>query len=124
MGWKKVPPELIEFMDRAMAALPCERRVMFGCPVYFVNNNMFAGLHQSNLFLRLSEADRARLVSTVPNARPFEPMPGRQSREYMVLPPDVYRDDDAFDHWLKRALEYALSLPAKEVKTRTRKKAG
>jgi TfoX/Sxy family transcriptional regulator of competence genes len=124
MQWQKVPPELIEFMDKAMAVLPCHRKVMFGSPVYFVNDNMFAGLHESNLFVRLSEADRAQLAATVPEARALEPMPGRPMREYIVLPPAVYQDEGAFNYWVDRALQHARSLPPKLVKPRKpRKKA-
>ncbi len=35
---------------------------MFGCPAYFANGNMFAGVHQSSLMLRLPEDERAEVV--------------------------------------------------------------
>ena len=28
---------------------------MFGCPAYFTNGNLFAGVHQSSLMVRLPE---------------------------------------------------------------------
>jgi hypothetical protein len=60
--------------------------MMFGCPVYFINNNMFAGLHQDNLFIRLSETDRERVFTTYEGMCPFEPMKGRTMKEYGGVP--------------------------------------
>jgi TfoX/Sxy family transcriptional regulator of competence genes len=53
---------------------------MFGYPAVFVNGNLFAGLHQENFILRLSEAHRTALCSQH-GAQLFEPMPGRRMRE-------------------------------------------
>ena len=75
-----------------MAPFNCDKRMMFGSPVYTVNNNMFAGAHQSSLFVRLSEHDRQDLRARHPDARPFEPMEGRVMKEYMLLPMDVYHN--------------------------------
>ena len=40
----------------------CEKKKMFGSPVYFINRNMFAGVQADNLFIRLSEPDRAEIL--------------------------------------------------------------
>ena len=37
---------------------------MFGSVTFFVNNNMFAGVHEDNVILRLSEADRQETFSS------------------------------------------------------------
>ena len=56
MGWKKVPKENEELLDRLMEAIPeAERRKMFGCPCYFLHGNMFVGAHEENFILRLSD---------------------------------------------------------------------
>ena len=88
------------------------KRPMFGCPAYFVNGNMVAGAHQENLILRLSPEDRAALLAE-PGAAPFTPMPGRTMKEYVAVPPAIYESDEAFRPWIKQALEYTASLPAK-----------
>jgi TfoX/Sxy family transcriptional regulator of competence genes len=105
VAWKDIPPELIEFMDRALAPYLLERRKMFGCAVYMLNGHMFAGLDRGDLWLRLSDADRAEFLAAVPGAAPFEPL-----HEYVIVPPVVYRDEAAFDPWLQRALTYTRGL--------------
>jgi hypothetical protein len=56
MKWRKTPEQLV---NTFLAALPedarVERRKMFGYPCAFVNGNMFTGLHQENLIIRLAE---------------------------------------------------------------------
>lgn len=118
MAWQKVSPEMVEFLDGAMVAVDAERRIMFGSPCYFVNNNMFIGAHQDSLFIRLAEPDRTELLGRHADARPFEPMPGMTMREYLVIPPSVCTDEPVFEDWLQRGLRYVKTLPAKERKPR------
>jgi TfoX/Sxy family transcriptional regulator of competence genes len=124
MAWRKSPPELIAAFD---AALPADRRVqrrsMFGYPCAFTGGNMFTGLHQENLIVRLPEAERARLLRQ-PGASIFEPMPGRQMKEYVAVPHEVVEDGEALRGWMTRALAYAASLPAKGPKPAGKAKAG
>ena len=116
MAWRKSPPELIAAFD---AALPDDRRVvrrsMFGYPCAFARGNMFTGLHQESLIVRLPEEERARLLRQ-PGASIFTPMPGRQMKEYVALPPEVVDDGEALRAWMTIALDYASSLPAKAPK--------
>ncbi len=113
--WKKAPPELVALFETVLSAEPrAERRAMFGYPAAFVNGNMLTGLHQDDWMVRLSEPDRAALVAR--GGRPFEPMPGRPMREYVVLPPAVLRDRRALAGWIRRGLDYTAALPAKSAK--------
>jgi len=52
--WRK---SLTQLVDLFVAVLPdqpnVERRQMFGYPCAFVNGNMFTGLHQGSLIVRL-----------------------------------------------------------------------
>jgi TfoX/Sxy family transcriptional regulator of competence genes len=113
MAWRKSPPELIAAFD---AALPADRRVqrrkMFGYPCAFTGGNMFTGLHQESCIVRLPETERARLLRE-PGASIFAPMPGRQMKEYVALPPAVVEDGEALRGWMTIALDYASALPAK-----------
>jgi TfoX/Sxy family transcriptional regulator of competence genes len=115
MAWKKVPPQLVEFLDNALTSFDSERRTMFGCPVYFVKDNMFAGAHEDKVLLRLPQADQADLFAAHEQAVPFEPM-GRRMREYVLLPDSLYGNEAVFEKWLKRSFEYVSSLPPKERK--------
>lgn len=87
---------------------------MFGYPAAFTGGKLFAGLHQENFIIKLSEADRRRLSAL--GAQPFEPMPGRRMREYVVLPPSVLSDRTALQRWLLRSLAYVASSPKKPLR--------
>src|SRR5262249_43711000 len=91
--WTKAPESLMVTFSNAVERLPTlEARKMFGYPAAFVNGNMFAGLFQSSMIVRLSEDDRRRS-----GAPAFEPMPGRPMREYVVVPKDVLGSSTALD---------------------------
>ena len=91
---------------------------MFGCPAYFVNNNMFTCVHQDNIILRLSKDDRKKIKNEFDEATPFEPMTGRVMKEYISVPEALYSDAETFDSWLKRSFDYASKLPQKKSKGR------
>jgi TfoX/Sxy family transcriptional regulator of competence genes len=110
MAWSKSSPELLRAFD---AALPqralVERRKMFGYPAAFVNGNMFAGLHQDDVLVRLPEAERQALLAS--GGRYFEPMPGRVVRNYLLLP--EASDGAMLALWLRKAFDHTSQLPAK-----------
>ena len=103
----------------AMATFPAQKRMMFGCPAYFIYGNMFTGVHQSSIILRLPEADRNSILQQYDEAAPFEPFPGRFMREYIAIPAAVYDDPGAFRSWLDKAAKYAAAMPPKTPKTKT-----
>ncbi len=74
---------------------------MFGYPAAFRNGNMFAGLFQHSMILRLSPEDRANLAVRA-GARAFEPMPGRPMREYVVVPPAIVESVGEVQRWLAK----------------------
>ena len=85
---------------------------MFGYPVAFTKTQMFASLFQDKMIVRLSDADREALGRD--GARPFEPMPGRPMREYVVVPEAVRESPSTLRSWLAKAQAYAGSLPPKK----------
>lgn len=124
MQWTKPSPELVEQFDRALSAYPlAERRQMFGMPAAFLNGNMFAGLHEERMVVRLTP-DRLREAFETSGAAPFEPMPGRPMREYAVVPPSAVTDPAELDRWLGMSFEYAASLEPKTKKPPARRKGG
>ncbi len=121
MQWTKSPPELVELFDEIAPRAPgVERRKMFGYPAAFVNGNMFAGLHQSDLVLRLPEP-QLRQFLTLDGARPFEPMPGRPMKGYAVAPQALLEDKPALAGWLEQSFEAIAALPPKENKAKATK---
>ena len=122
MVWKKVSPELREQLEKHMLSFDCQRKFMFGSPTYFINNNMFAGIHQDTIMLRLSQKDREEILAKYDEVAPFEPVEGRIMREYVALPESIYDDNDILHEFLNRSYQYALSLPPKEPGPRTSRK--
>ncbi len=113
--FRKSPPELIaRFDELASLAGEADRKQMFGYPTCVLHGNMFMGLHEDSLILRLAEADRAEFLGRH-DAALFEPMPGRPMKEYVVVPPALVNDDEV-DDWVRRSLAYAQRLPAKKGK--------
>jgi TfoX/Sxy family transcriptional regulator of competence genes len=93
------------------------QRPVFGQPAAFLDGNMFLGVFGENLIVRLSESDRAQAALEL-GAKPFEPMPGRPMREYVVLPAKVLADPASAEAWVARALAFAHQLPKKVPKPR------
>ena len=112
-AFEKASSELIARFDAAAARFPeAERRKMFGYPALFVGGNLVTGLFAQRWMIRLPDDDRAELLA-VPGAGPFEPMPGKPMKGYATLPEDVVADDAALDSWVRRAIAFGQTLPAK-----------
>ncbi len=95
---------------------------MFGYPAAFIKGQMFTGLFQSSMILRLSQEDRARFLEEFAGTL-FEPMPGRVMREYVVVPATVLNSTRLLETWLAKSSEYVSTLPpesARRKKTTTR----
>jgi len=112
MSWKKAPQGLVETFEAVRPGPPAVHKQMFGYPCCFVNGNMFMGLHEDRMVLRLDDAERGRLLA-MEGAAPFEPMPGRPMHEYVVVPGGLLGDRAKLAGWVGKALEYAASLPPK-----------
>jgi TfoX/Sxy family transcriptional regulator of competence genes len=112
--WRKPDPALVEAF---LAALPLtagvERRQMFGCPCAFVHGNMFAGVHETRLIVRIpSEAA----------ARPFAPM-GRPMKDYAAIEEALDCEPRELREWVLRAFDYTRVLPPKVKKPAGKKSA-
>ena len=118
MEWKKTPPELAARFDKAAPKDPkVVRKPMFGYPAVFMNGNMFAGTFQDKIVARLAPDARERALKA--GAKPFEPMPGRPMKEYVVVPAADVAKPAALAKWIAQARAYAGTLPEK---TKTMKK--
>ena len=116
MKWQKPSQKLIDIYNSiAPNDSIIEKRKMFGYPCSFVNRNMFFGTHNENLFLRLSESDRIEFLA-LPEAKQFEPMPGRIMKEYVIIPTWLIEKRDELNQWIGKSLKYVLSLPPKTKK--------
>jgi TfoX/Sxy family transcriptional regulator of competence genes len=111
--FEKSSPELVARFDAAAARFPeAERRKMFGYPALFVGGNLVTGLFAESWMIRLGDYDRAALLA-IPDASPFEPMPGKPMKGYATLPAAVVADDAQLDDWVRCAITFGRSLPPK-----------
>jgi TfoX/Sxy family transcriptional regulator of competence genes len=120
MDFRKPPQALVDTFEAVVPGPPAQQRKMFGYPAAFVNDNMFMGLFQESMMVRLPEDLRAKLLE-VEGARMVEPMPGRPMKEYLVLPETLIADRAKLTLWVARSFEYASSLPAKAARAKPAK---
>ena len=112
MAWKKPSTEILgRYQELSPKGPGIEGRKMFGFPCLFLNNNMFMGVFESSIFLRLSALDREKFLN-LDQAFSFEPMPGRKMKEYVVIPEWLLFSGEVVD-WIQRSVSYARSLPPK-----------
>jgi hypothetical protein len=112
-AFTKSPPELVaRFLDVAARHPEAQQRKMFGYPALFVGGNLTTGLFAEHWMIRLPDPDRLALLA-LPGAGDFEPLPGKPMKGYAILPPPVVDDDAALDDWIRRAITYVRTLPAK-----------
>lgn len=122
MTWKPAPQALIDrFGDLVPDDPRIERRKMFGYPCAVLSGNLFMGLFQDQLMLRLGAADRSEMVSRE-GALPFQPM-GRPMREYVVVPPALLSDAPGMQRWIARSIAFAAALPRKQPQPAQQAKA-
>jgi TfoX/Sxy family transcriptional regulator of competence genes len=115
--WKPAPREAAVAFEAATSdLLGAEPRKLFGYSCVFAKGNMFAGLHESGMVLRLPDEQRAEFLR-LKGAKQFEPMPGRVMREYVVVPKVLLNAPEQLRMWVKKALAYVSSLPAKPKKS-------
>ncbi len=109
----KAPEALVRTFENAMKDFSmAQQRLTFGYPAAYINGNMFAGLHNDKMILRLSPEDAAKLQG----AKPFEPMPGRPMKGWVVVPRAVLDSASELNAWMEKALEFTRGLPKKKKK--------
>ena len=115
--WKPAPREAVAAFEAATCDLVgVEPRKMFGYSCVFAKGQMFAGLHEAGMVLRLPDEQRAEFLR-LKGAEQFEPMPGRVMREYVVVPKVLLNAPGQLRPWVEKSLAYVLSLPAKPKKS-------
>ena len=115
MAWIKIPPEHHPLFR---SSLPTDKRIstvnMFGGVAAKVKGRMFAGLFARTAIVKLSPADQKEALS-LDGAVPFDPMGnGRVMTNTVQLPDDVMENTEELESWLRRAFDYAVSLPEKQ----------
>lgn len=113
----KSPEALVRTFENAMKDFPMvQQRKMFGFPAAFINGNMFVGLFNDRMMLRLSPADAAKLGDAIP----FEIMPGRAMKGWFEIPQMILKSPRELSAWMQKAMEVTKTLPAKAKKKQRR----
>lgn len=101
---------------RILSAIDGWKRVsskkMFGGICHLIQGNMFCGVYKSVLILRLGEAAAAEALTRA-HTRPFD-ITGRPMKGWVMVEPKGIETDQALTAWLKKAREFAQTLPPKE----------
>ncbi len=121
MKWVKAPEKLKTLLENAMKGIDCEKRPMFGYPAYFINKNLFAGLFQDQLFLRLSPEQLHELSGKHQQILHLEPRPGRPMKDYHVLPKTLQAKPAELAKIIAKSAEYTRTLAPKAKKPRKSK---
>ena len=112
-SFTKSPPELVERFGAVMDRYPdAQRKQMFGFPAAFVGGNMATGLFNDHWVVRLPDAEIE--AAKAAGAGPFEPMPGKPMKAFVVIPPADVADDARIAEWVERGLALAGSMPPKK----------
>jgi TfoX/Sxy family transcriptional regulator of competence genes len=120
MKLRKSPEALADKFDEVMPGPPAVKRKMFGFPAGFINGNMFMGLFQDSMILRLPGELREELIQAH-GAKLFAPMAGRVMKEYVELPETMIGNRQQLSSWVAKALVYGESLEPKAAKTKSSK---
>lgn len=117
MKWQKPSDELAIFLKESLKGTKCTERKLFGCPSYFIKNNMFIGAFKNDIFIRLSPEDLGEVLKKFPELSRFEPRAGVVMKEYVSLPPIIYKHKKIFSRLLRKSVSYARSLPPKKKRS-------
>ena len=97
-----------------------ERR-MFGGLAFLVRGHMAVGIVKDELMVRVGPESYAGALSE-PHARAMD-FTGRPMKGLVFVSPEGLEADEDLQRWIERGLDYAASLPAKELSARKPVKA-
>jgi len=84
---------------------------MFGGVGFMLNGNMAVGVNQDNLIVRVGKENDEEALAE-PNARPFD-FTGKPMQGLIYVSLEGYETDVDLQAWVRRGVDFALSLPAK-----------
>jgi TfoX/Sxy family transcriptional regulator of competence genes len=109
-----------ELADRTRAALSAARatpteKKMFGGLAFMIGGNMCCGVMGDDLLVRVGpEANAAALAEAA--ARPFEMGQRGPSAGFILVGPGGTDTEEDLAAWVRRALAFNATLPAKKAK--------
>ncbi len=104
--------ELAQRMRDALLTTPdLVEKKMFGGIGFMVQGNMACGVNKDDLIVRVGP-DVYQEALDHPDTRPFD-MTGRPMTGWVVVMDNGYESDQALADWVKKGVDFALSLPPK-----------
>jgi len=85
---------------------------MFGGMGYLLNGNMCCGVWKESLILRIGR-DAYEEALTEPFVKEFD-ITGRPMTGWVMVEPEGIEDDQDLKDWVRQAIRFTSSLPAKE----------
>jgi TfoX/Sxy family transcriptional regulator of competence genes len=90
---------------------------MFGGITFMLRGHMCCGVVKDELVLRLG-LEQGEKALTKPYTRECD-FTGRSMKGMVIVAPGGYETDDALRRWVQQAIDFVLSLPAKNVTVST-----
>ena len=120
--WIKPSQELLDKIEDLAGPFNCDRRIMFGYPVFFIRGNMFTGVFANDVFIRLPQNETELIKEFSDKIICLEPVKGRVMKEYIVIPEEFLNDAKFIKKWFKISNLYVQSLPEKKRTAKKKKK--
>lgn len=84
---------------------------MFGGIGFMVRGNVACGVIGNEMMVRVGPEGHESALKE-PNVRPFD-LSGKPSKGWVMVRPGGVKTDVDLERWVKRGVEFALTLPAK-----------
>lgn len=109
-----------ELADRTRAALSAARattseKKMFGGLAFMIGGNMCCGVMGADLLVRVGPDENESALAE-PAARPFVMGQRGPSAGFILVGPGGTDNEDGLAAWVRRALAFNATLPAKKAK--------
>jgi TfoX/Sxy family transcriptional regulator of competence genes len=88
-----------------------EERRMFGGLIFMVNGNMAAGIHKTDLVVRVGAAASDAALRR-PGARVFD-LAGKPMKAWVLVAADAVARKSTLERWVQQGVEFARCLPKK-----------
>jgi len=106
-------PEIDLRINRIIATWKgTDAKKMFGGVCHLLKGSMFCGVYKDFLILRLGEKG-AEEALRLPFVHPFD-ITGKPMKGWVMVDKEGIQEDDALEDWLKKARDFAKTIPAKK----------
>lgn len=103
--------KLAERIRSKLDGTPFVEKKMFGGIGFLLNGNMACGVNKENLIVRIDPEKQNTLLKKA-HAKPFD-LTGKPMKGWLVVEADGVKTDRQLSSWVKKGVEFALTLPPK-----------